>query len=511
MGANGIDSEQHQQGQPHHNNPEPSASHQAQADLDPANDISCHYSSPLHSFLVTGHMSGCVRLWDMAIKSPEQQCIRKWHTTGHRRALCVGMNSKVVVCGYNDSNLCVWDIHPDLNPTSSSYGTIHVASFLTLPPHQAGAVDTWFYGVEHVSVGDSLVACSTDYTGSILVFSIATGSLVYELSGSYQPTKMCMTDFFLVTGGRRPGSQNMAMRGQPFQHNLQTNQHSPMVRHAHHTEGTEVSEVDDMADMTGEERPPLVESEEHSGCCINVWDLRTGNRLYSLVPRMPSDCSQSLLGKSTIRNHRTGVDLVSHPHQDPLEAASTRSRLDSSTLDVMTNGSVLAGTPVTLSEPDNPHRQLRFSGASSRPTTQSYFPPQLALLDIAVTPDHSTLIVTLCERSGEGREGVYCWDFTGSRLDGYHEHGSGMPTMVLDKTDISYDHADVDISTGTESKEYFLDEKRQGDRYSPNGILENKIKEDVNNDMIMQQVDPIALRELHLARVTGKVWIGWRQ
>lgn len=66
---------------------------------DLANDILCHYSSPLHSFLVTGHMDGIVRLWDLSIQEPGGQCIRYWQTGPRRRVLCVGMNSKVVVCG----------------------------------------------------------------------------------------------------------------------------------------------------------------------------------------------------------------------------------------------------------------------------------------------------------------------------------------------------------------------------------------------------------------------------
>lgn len=72
---------------------------------DPANDILCHFSSVLHSFIVTGHMDGSVRLWDLSIKEAGQQCIRLWHTGSRQRVLCVGMNSKVVVCGNVVSDL----------------------------------------------------------------------------------------------------------------------------------------------------------------------------------------------------------------------------------------------------------------------------------------------------------------------------------------------------------------------------------------------------------------------
>lgn len=72
---------------------------------DPANDILCHFSSVLHSFIVTGHMDGRVRLWDLSIQEAGQQCIRLWHTGSRQRVLCVGMNSKVVVCGNVVSDL----------------------------------------------------------------------------------------------------------------------------------------------------------------------------------------------------------------------------------------------------------------------------------------------------------------------------------------------------------------------------------------------------------------------
>lgn len=76
---------------------------------DPANDILCHFSSVLHSFIVTGHMDGSVRLWDLSIREAGQQCIRLWHTGSRQRVLCVGMNSKVVVCGNVVSDFVVFD------------------------------------------------------------------------------------------------------------------------------------------------------------------------------------------------------------------------------------------------------------------------------------------------------------------------------------------------------------------------------------------------------------------
>ncbi|KAF9303706.1 hypothetical protein BG003_001984, partial [Podila horticola] len=163
----------------------------------------------------------------------------------------------------------------------------------------------------------------------------------------------------------------------------------------------------------------------------------------------------------------------------------------------------------------------------------------LTLLDIAVTPDHSTLVVTLCERSGEGREGVYAWDFSGTRLEGYHEQGqeSGS-TIIVDKSDLRLgsdddsddgdywdegDERDLDIlyesrararegssvahcdsDSGRDRDDFGEDDEEQDEEDSWD--IDNRI----NNNMIMQQVDSTAFSALHQARVTGKVWIGWK-
>ncbi|KAG0033951.1 hypothetical protein BGZ82_005909 [Podila clonocystis] len=56
-----------------------------------------------------------------------------------------------------------------------------------MPP----GTEDWVSGIEHICVGDSLVACSTEFSGSVLVFSLATGSLVYEIpEGKREPRRM---------------------------------------------------------------------------------------------------------------------------------------------------------------------------------------------------------------------------------------------------------------------------------------------------------------------------------
>ncbi|KAG0302847.1 hypothetical protein BGZ98_007182, partial [Dissophora globulifera] len=97
-------------------------------------------------------------------------------------------------------------------------------------------------------------------------------------------------------------------------------------------------------------------------------------------------------------------------------------------------------------------------------------------------------------------------DFDGSRLQGYHEQGHQIVTMIVDKHDIRYqEESDSDSeknevsrsagnSTGDTPDEE--DEESSHDLYSNDRF---------NNNTIMQQVDSIIFRDLHQARLTGKV------
>ncbi|KAF9912260.1 hypothetical protein EC991_000151 [Linnemannia zychae] len=275
-------------------------------------------------------------------------------------------------------------------------------------PH---GLDDWISGIEHICVGDSLVACSTEFSGSVLVFSLGTGTLVYEIPGLYQPSKMCMTDFFLLTGGRGAWNQGGAHR--------RLNQLGQ----------------DGFDDATGD----------------------GGGHNFSI----------SSGGRSSGNTGRGAYTTVSPlSPQQPISA------------------------PLTL-------------------------------LDIAVTPDHSTLVVTLCERSGEGLEGVYCWDFGGSRLEGYHEEAPDVSTMIMDQNDLEYRTVanTVLADDHDEDEDGFLDDHDDhGDNSANDNYGERIVDNDddrysndrIHNNMVMQQVDSTVLREMHQARVTGKLWIGWK-
>ncbi|KAF9092455.1 hypothetical protein BGX29_010449 [Mortierella sp. GBA35] len=506
-----------------------------------ANDILCHYSSPLHSFLVTGHMDGIVRLWDLSILEPGQQCIRYWQTGPRRRVLCVGMNSKVVVCGNVDSTICVWDIHPSPGSSSSTHGTIHTASYMTSrAPH---GLDDWISGIEHICVGDSLVACSTEFSGSVLVFSLGTGSLVYEIPGLYQPSKMCMTDFFLLTGGRGTWNQggthrrlNQLGQGHNQQHHFQGgfgHQGHPGQQQQHHPAfgaqigGQQYGQDADILRHPQQQGLGAMEADEYMSCCINVWDLRTGDRLYSLIPRLPMRHLQQSKDISSILNNPSSR---AQREQDQLRGKKQTIRTTS--YSPMINMTEHAGrwTPTSHQQVTGPDSSRSSSTSTSFNTSRSAYVQQsplspqqpisapLTLLDIAVTPDHSTLVVTLCERSGEGLEGVYCWDFGGSRLEGYHEEAPDVSTMIMDQNDLEYrtvantvladDHDDEDdfldddyFDSGEGGAGEDNDDDEDDDRYSNDRI---------HNNMVMQQVDSTVLRDMHQARVTGKLWIGWK-
>ncbi|KAG9066841.1 hypothetical protein KI688_012753 [Linnemannia hyalina] len=527
---------------------------------DLANDILCHYSSPLHSFLVTGHMDGIVRLWDLSIQEPGRQCIRYWQTGPRRRVLCVGMNSKVVVCGNVDSTICVWDIHPSPGSSSSTHGTIHTASYMTSrAPH---GLDDWISGIEHICVGDSLVACSTEFSGSVLVFSLGTGSLVYEIPGLYQPSKMCMTDFFLLTGGRgtwnqggthrrlnQLGQGNNLHQEQPQQHHHAQGGFGFQEHHAYgvHVGGQHYGQDADVLRHPQQQGLGSMETDEYMSCCVNVWDLRTGHRLYSLIPRLPMrHLQQSKDIFSILNNPQSRAQREQDQQQGKKQAIRTTSY---SPMISMTQHSGRWTMPPSRTTTSTNHHLLdasddftsggggRSSSSSSagRDTYTSVSPlsPQrpisapLTLLDIAVTPDHSTLVVTLCERSGEGLEGVYCWDFGGSRLEGYHEEAPDVSTMIMDQNDLEYrtvantvladDHDEDDDGFLDDDTDHIYSDSNDdedvhgGDRAADDDDDNDRYSNDrIHNNMVMQQVDPTVLRDLHQARVTGKLWIGWK-
>ncbi|KAI9312420.1 WD40-repeat-containing domain protein [Dichotomocladium elegans] len=278
--------------------------------------VFCHYSHPSSNWLVTGSLDGTVALWDVA----KQQMVNLWD--GHRgRVLCVGMNEDVVVSGGSDCMLRVWDLVEQTQADTARRGMIDISSYLS-------ASSDWIQGVGEIAVASHLVACSPDASGPVLVFSLLTGSLVYEL-GSPRPmvrdldwgivsedmtgfTKLCLTPYFLLTKGKLPNEQDsipvLPHRYQPPTPAVPRKQHLST-----HTYGY-IASLDDTpytpppaAQMTPYQlyqyyqsinstpsssylpeattaEASEVETPKQFRSCINVWDLETGNIVYRLAP-----------------------------------------------------------------------------------------------------------------------------------------------------------------------------------------------------------------------------------
>ncbi|OZJ02655.1 hypothetical protein BZG36_04412 [Bifiguratus adelaidae] len=221
--------------------------------------VTCHHSQAQSPFLVTGSLEGRVRLWHV----PKGELVEEW--AAHRgRVLCVALNEETIVSGGADCTICVMD-HPeakipemeallaDTIPTSKWRGTIDVASYVK-------ATEEWLMGVSDIAMTDNLIACASDVPGPILVFSLLTGTLVYEIDERTAgigrrttTTRLSFMPFFLLT----PGCVNEAANA-------------------------------------GLHPYPIDSQRNIAGCsCINVWDMRNGNLAYQLVPLSETSSSQS--------------------------------------------------------------------------------------------------------------------------------------------------------------------------------------------------------------------------
>ncbi|KAI8379359.1 WD40-repeat-containing domain protein [Radiomyces spectabilis] len=292
-------------------------------DVSSSNDIHaivCQYTHPTSKWLVTGGLDGSVALWNMNTK----KLARLWH--GHRgRVLCVSMNDKVVVSGGSDSMLRVWDIEdeadaPLLKPTvhpaihTSRRGTIDISSYLS-------SRSEWYQGVGEVAANGHLVACAPDASGPILLFSLLTGSLVYELrtidatfaaaaatatGAEWDPsmeiitafTKLCMTPFFLLAKGKYiPGQEGPPVYPVAADRSSKPSSGyvTPLSSHASSSPSPPTAQMTpyqlyhyyqslnaSSGSSTHATTAPLSSSSALN--CINVWDLQTGKTAFRLAP-----------------------------------------------------------------------------------------------------------------------------------------------------------------------------------------------------------------------------------
>ncbi|KAL0082906.1 WD40-repeat-containing domain protein [Phycomyces blakesleeanus] len=253
--------------------------------------ILCHFTQPSSKWIVTGGLDGSVALWDSDTK--KLACM--WH--GHRgRVLCVSMNDKMAVSGGTDSNICVWDLENhsiEGSPTETNYthttprGHIDISSYIS-------SHGEWYQGVGDIAVNTHLVACAPESSGPLLVFSLLTGALVYELqtnidgprqwpfSGALGVINICLTPFFLLTKGKvlkndtsvpiypkQPTTFGQASSIQTINHEIPAGRMTPYQLYRYYQSQQSQQSDDQTMDSLD---------------CINVWCLRTGKMAYRLVP-----------------------------------------------------------------------------------------------------------------------------------------------------------------------------------------------------------------------------------
>ncbi|KAH8552833.1 WD40-repeat-containing domain protein [Umbelopsis sp. PMI_123] len=272
-------------------------------DSEPFAGISTLYTHPLLNYMVTGDIHGNVSLRDLS----EQGDVITW--TGHRgRVLCVSMNENVVVSGGSDCTLRVWDIDrlmPNRKNHSSHStnwrGTIDISLYLS-PSSE------WFTGVGELAVNDNLIACSSDPSAPILIFSLLTGSLVYQLRSRFAGTgsmysHLCMTPFFLLTKGKFLPNDNgprivQSMSNHSMDESRRKSQEQSKTRYGYVTQLNDSTiNIPQQPNLTAYQLQQLLQlrnspmgdddeflSEPDMRACINVWDLRTGKIIYRLVP-----------------------------------------------------------------------------------------------------------------------------------------------------------------------------------------------------------------------------------
>lgn len=247
------------------------------------------------------------------------------------------MHLLVVVSGGSDSMLRVWDLadhHLEEQVTTARRGMIDISSYLS-------ASSDWIQGVGEIAVGEHLVACSPDASGPVLVFSLLTGSLVYEL-GSPRPrirdldwgavveemtgfTKLCLVPYFLLTKGKLPNypdgipvlpsppppppttSPEKKSTSKPRYGYIASLDESPcsppppaaaqmtpyqLYRYYQSinasSSSSNTSIIQDQQHQHQQSAPSSSSNNKQIRSCINVWDLETGDIVYRLAPQLDS-------------------------------------------------------------------------------------------------------------------------------------------------------------------------------------------------------------------------------
>lgn len=210
----------------------------------------------------------------------------------------------MVVSGGSDNMIRVWDLDgSNTNAWTNHHrparrGMIDISSYLS-------GTSEWFQGVGEIAVNGHLIACAPDASGPILIFSLLTGSLVYELrspnfnNGEWVTeditsfTRLCLTPFFLLTKGKVdnkaldlplvPASQNVVLQRRELQRSpiQQTDNNMPSLLAPPASRMTPY-QLYQYYQTIQPQQPQTPKSSE----CINVWDLQTGKIIYRLLPTL---------------------------------------------------------------------------------------------------------------------------------------------------------------------------------------------------------------------------------
>lgn len=263
-----------------------------------SHSIVCHHSLPSSKWLVTGALNGTVAVWDLEKKS----LVKMWHA--HRgRVLSISMNDKVVLSGGSDSIIQVWDLEETEAESCTrpvQRGMIDISLYLS-------ENSDWQQGVGEIAIHRDLVVCAPDTLGSILVFSLLTGSLVYELTLPQETistwaseaitafSRLCLTPYFLLTRGRIsdrsdlkvvPSTQNvLVQRKSATKPDKKAGYIVPDSQVVSRMTPYQLHRYYQTLENTTNEDPACV---PETSACIHVWDLQTGKIAYRLLPVLPN-------------------------------------------------------------------------------------------------------------------------------------------------------------------------------------------------------------------------------
>lgn len=198
----------------------------------------------------------------------------------------------------------VWDLDD-----VGQRGSIDISSYLS------DRLD-WFQGVGEIALNGHLIVCAPDASGPVLIFSLLTGSLVYELKTEPQDvayTRLCLTPYYLLTKGEINSTNERQVPVYPPSSTFDTSSSSSSSSPMHQTISLSSFTGPSLPSSTASSLTPYQLAKYFSSSnttaanstsssssssttlynhnqftntksCIDVWDLQTGKLAYRLIP-----------------------------------------------------------------------------------------------------------------------------------------------------------------------------------------------------------------------------------